>query len=141
MLSGPTIALNMRTCTRCVNKQTVSGEIKVCPVDGAACATHAQAGDTCPKKLHVIGEPTAAPAPIKPCKSCFEKAVSGAIGLAKAGAQMVGIPIDQAPRDVEANRLRICTGCAPGAILCPDCDCIIKAKVMIASEKCPRRLW
>lgn len=76
----------------------------------------------------------------EPCSTCG-KIAKGAIGLAKVAAQAVGIPIDVAGRKVEALRLKVCTACAPGATLCPSCDCIIAAKVKLASEACPLEKW
>lgn len=86
--------------------------------------------------LPTTPRPTAA----EPCSTCG-KIVKGAIGLAKVAAQAVGIPIDVAGRKVEALRLKVCTACAPGATLCPSCDCIIAAKVKLASEACPLGKW
>jgi hypothetical protein len=86
------------------------------------------------------------------CGTCGE-IVHGAVGLAKAGLQSVGVPIDQVS-DAELQRRRdICRDC-PEATRNPErmhlptkglttlskcnlCGCFIAAKTKLASERCP----
>jgi hypothetical protein len=81
------------------------------------------------------------------------KVVHGAIGLAKVAAQAVGLPIDQATEAVVKARRDACRECEhatrnqnrldrPSKGLttlsqCQLCGCLIAAKTMLASEKCP----
>lgn len=83
--------------------------------------------------------------------------VHGAVGLAKAGLQAAGVPVDQAPPGVAARRLDVCRGCdqatrnearvdRPSKGLttfsrCKVCDCFLKPKAAIASEACPLGKW
>ena len=73
--------------------------------------------------------------------------IHGAIGLAKVGAQLAGVAVDQAPAAVIAERRQACSQC-PHATkhpvrgltihsLCNRCGCVINAKVRLASEECP----
>lgn len=91
------------------------------------------------------------------CSSCMGTIIHGAIGLAKAGLQAAGIPIDQTPDDEAKARLEACRGCpeltrnpsprfAAGKGLtsssrCQLCTCFVIAKVGIKSETCPLDKW
>ncbi len=87
------------------------------------------------------------------CGGCGGGIIDGAIGLAKAGLQVLGVPIDQASRLVVTERRVKCRHC-PNASRNPDpkyavnngltssatcelCGCLIVAKTMLASEACP----
>jgi hypothetical protein len=73
--------------------------------------------------------------------------IHGVAGLAKVGAQLAGVPVDQAPANVIAQRRQACSIC-PHATkhrtrgltihsLCSRCGCVINAKIRLASEQCP----
>jgi hypothetical protein len=77
----------------------------------------------------------------------------GAIGLAKAAAQALGVPVDLVDEqtiNARAEACRCCPHhargqklagqpCKPLAInsVCTACSCLLIAKVRLASEKCP----
>ena len=85
-------------------------------------------------------------------KSRSSRIVRGAVGLSKVGAQVVGIPIDQAPKKMVEQRRAICRQCEhatrnparldrPSKGLtsmseCKPCGCFIAAKTRLASEVC-----
>ena len=85
------------------------------------------------------------------CGGCLGTIASGAVGLAKAGAQKIGLRCDQADEATIASRRAKCTACdAPthkrdGRLTtlsrCPDCSCFIAAKTRLASQRCPRGEW
>ena len=84
----------------------------------------------------------------KPCGK-MHKIVHGAAGLFKAA-----VGIDAAEQAVVDARTKLCLDCphnvAPvmgrlsgiaGLRQCDICSCLIKAKVLLASEKCPEGKW
>lgn len=89
---------------------------------------------------------------IKPC--CH-----GALGLMKAALQKMGLPIDEAAPALTQARRDLCRYCehatrttktadkfvkARGLTTlsrCDLCKCIIAAKTMLQSEKCPLSKW
>lgn len=142
--------LNRAICLLCPHSQNnhpgFKGGACACMIDPARrdIVERAKAGDC--ELFTEEGRKAAAErspvAPTSPCQTCGQKIISGAIGLAKVAAQAMGIPIDQAPRKLQAARLRVCTPCDQNAGgICADCKCVIAAKVRVASEDCPRKLW
>lgn len=84
----------------------------------------------------------AIPAPAAPHRPCCGQVAAGVVGLAKVAAQALGIPIDQAPRDMQASRHRVCLGCDRNqGMTCAECKCIIKLKIRVLSEKCQLGKW
>lgn len=79
------------------------------------------------------------------------KIVSGVVGMAKVISQVVGLPVDQAPRRVVHERRDVCRKCPKASLnktgiltnisSCDACNCIISAKTRIASEACPDGKW
>ncbi len=130
-------------CMSCESREANCKGACICTIDGRDIKEHV-ADRQCPRNLFNATGPVVpaprAPSTAKPC--CGKKLLNGAIGLAKVVAQSVGIPVDVAGRKVEAKRLRICTGCDQNeGGICKRCDCIIAAKVRLASEKCPEQRW
>jgi hypothetical protein len=91
------------------------------------------------------------------CGGCAKKVLRGAAGLAKAGLQAAGVPVDAAPEDVVKARRDQCRAC-PHATRndgpkyaasrglttlsrCQLCGCVIAAKTRMASERCPDGRW
>ena len=76
---------------------------------------------------------------------CCGKIAAGAIGLARAAAG-----IGRADVDTVERRRALCRDC-PEAVpcvkntakfcMCNKCGCLLKAKTVIASEKCPLGKW
>lgn len=94
--------------------------------------------------------------PAKPCGGCGS-IIHGAIGLAKAALQKIGVPVDladDATINARAEACRCCPNHARGkkyadqpckdiAInsVCTGCGCLLSAKIGQASEKCPIGRW
>jgi hypothetical protein len=88
---------------------------------------------------------------------CCGKVVDGVAGLAKFGAQSLGLRVDQASDETMLRRRDVCREC-PHATRnakrlnrstkgltslsrCELCDCFIGAKTALASERCPASKW
>ena len=74
------------------------------------------------------------------------KAAHGAIGLAKASAQVVGIPIDEADALTRQRRRDTCRMCDQSTgrgvtWFCRECNCWLLAKTRIKSEPCCKDKW
>lgn len=83
--------------------------------------------------------------------------IQGAVGLAKAGLQCVGLPIDEAAADVVEARRRACLTCVHATrqmalaghrcrglttwSRCELCTCNVRAKTRLASHSCPLGWW
>lgn len=142
-------SLNIAVCHLCPhserNKPGFKGGACACTIDPARrdIVERAEAGDceffTEEGRRAEKERATATPAPAAPNRPCCgQKIAHGIIGLGKVAAQAVGIPIDQAPRDVAAKRHRICLTCDRWESgMCVECGCLVAAKVRIASEQCP----
>lgn len=91
------------------------------------------------------------------CGNCGGGIVHGAIGLAKVGAQLLGVPVDEADAATAQSRLAACRDCEhatrnPDRLdrptkgittlsTCTLCGCFLKGKVRVASETCPAGKW
>ena len=79
-------------------------------------------------------------------KMTVSKVAHGAAGLAKAAAQVVGVPVDVAPYVLRTMRRDICRGCdqSTGSGLlwfCKSCNCELLAKTRLKSETCCDSKW
>lgn len=81
--------------------------------------------------------------PSPPQPGILQKVVNGAVGIAKA---VTGT--DRPSEEVIAHRSQICNGCPRrdtmpvlGVPICGVCNCIINAKIVIASQSCPLNYW
>lgn len=99
--------------------------------------------DYCPLKKHdgISVELTIGVTAAEHDKGFLQRVRDGVKGLGKAAFR-----IDAAPADIEADRLAICGGCDQNKVgslgrYCGLCTCYIRAKVKIASEKCPDGKW
>jgi len=83
--------------------------------------------------------------------------IHGAVGIAKVAANSLGAGIDEASDLTKLNRRDICRVCEyatrnesrmdrptkglTALSRCIKCECNIKAKTSLASEKCPENKW
>lgn len=71
------------------------------------------------------------------CSGC-KRIVHGVAGLAKAA-----LGLDKASEETIGHRRAICHDCDQRTRwwVCKKCDCVLEAKMRVASEECPLRKW